>query len=154
VTRRPGWLVVAPLLVLAGCRGGGEAPAEDAVAPAAARAAGAACEPARRDDAGAHPRTITVDRVERDYVVHLPPGYDGTEPAPLVFSLHGFGGDIASQDTSTDLPALAGRRGYIVVTPQAAPLDVPDDSPAAASAAGFAGLPSGTSSARTPATSP
>jgi polyhydroxybutyrate depolymerase len=140
VTRRPGLLVVAPLLVLAGCRGGGGAPAEDAVAPAAARAGGAACEPARRGDAGAEPRTITVGRVERDYVVHLPPGYDGTEPAPLVFNLHGFGGDIASQDTSTDLPALAGRRGYIVVTPQAAPLDVPDDSPAAASAAGFAGL--------------
>ncbi len=57
-----------------------------------------------------------------------------------MFNLHGFGGDIGSQDTSTDLPSLAGERGYIVVTPQGAPLDVPDDAPAAARSAGFEGL--------------
>jgi polyhydroxybutyrate depolymerase len=57
-----------------------------------------------------------------------------------VFNLHGFGGDIVSQDASTDLPALAGERGYIVVTPQGAPLDVPRGGPAAAREAGFEGL--------------
>ena len=83
---------------------------------------------------------ITVGSLERKYVVHLPPGYDATEPAPLVFNLHGFGGDIESQDSSTDLPALAGQRGYIVVTPQGAPLELPDNAPATARNAGLEGL--------------
>jgi polyhydroxybutyrate depolymerase len=139
VTARLRWLAVT-LVVLAGCRGGSDAPGEDAALPAGADAASVVCEPARSADAGPEPKTITVGGLEREYVVHLPPGYDSTEPAPLVFNLHGFGGDIGSQDTSTDLPVLAGERGYIVVTPQGAPLDVPDDSPAAASAAGFEGL--------------
>lgn len=139
MTGRLPWLAVA-LVVAAGCRGGGDAPSEDAIAPAGADAAAAVCEPARSTDAGPEPRTITVGGLRREYVVHLPPEYDGTEPAPLVINLHGFGGDIESQDTSTDLPALAGGRGYIVVTPQGAPLDVPDDSPADASAAAFEGL--------------
>jgi polyhydroxybutyrate depolymerase len=127
-------------VVVAGCRGGGDAPGDDAALPASAGAAEAVCEPARSTDAGPAPTTIAVGGLEREYVVHLPPGYDGTEPAPLVFNLHGFGGDIGSQDTSTDLPSLAGERGYIVVTPQGAPLDVPDDAPAAARSAGVEGL--------------
>ena len=126
------------LVVLAGCRGGDDGPTRDAAAAPAADAA--TCDPARTTDAGPVPRTVTVGGLEREYVVHLPPGYDGAEPAPLVVNLHGFGGDIAGQDTATDLPDAAGDRGYIVVTPQGAPLDVPDDSPAAASAAGFEGV--------------
>jgi hypothetical protein len=125
---------------VAGCGGGGDAPGDAADAPAGADVTAAVCEPARGGDAASGPRTIAVGGLEREYAVHLPPGYDGTEPAPLVFNLHGFGGDIASQDASTDLPALAGDRGYIVVTPQAAPLDVPDNAPAAARNAGFEGL--------------
>jgi polyhydroxybutyrate depolymerase len=139
VTSRLGWLALA-LVMAAGCRDGGDAPANDALAPAGADASAAECGPGRRIDAEPGPRSITAAGLQREYVVHLPPGYDGTEPAPLVFNLHGFGGDIASQDTSTDLPALAGERGYIVVTPQGAPLDVPDDAPAAARTAGFEGL--------------
>jgi polyhydroxybutyrate depolymerase len=138
VVGRLGGLALS-VAVVAGCRGGGEGPANDA---AAARADGAAtkCEPAGTAGAGPDPESIVVGALRREYVVHLPPGYDGTEPAPLVFNLHGFGGDIASQDTSTDLPALAGQRGYIVVTPQGAPLDMPDNAPVAARNAGFEGL--------------
>jgi polyhydroxybutyrate depolymerase len=123
----------------AGCRDGGGAPRDEALAPAA-DSSPAGCEPARDLDARPVPRTIAVDGLQRTYVVHVPPGYDGSQPAPLVFNLHGFGGDIASQDASTDLPAAAGERGYIVVTPQGAPLDMPDNAPAAARNAGFDGL--------------
>ena len=124
----------------AGCRDGGAAPNDAALAPAGADPSAADCGPGRGADVDPGPRTIAVGGLRREYVVHLPPGYDGTEPAPLMFNLHGFGGDIASQDTTTDLPELAGERGYIVVTPQGAPLDVPDDAPAAARTAGFDGL--------------
>ncbi|MGH9111489.1 MAG: alpha/beta hydrolase family esterase [Acidimicrobiales bacterium] len=99
-----------------------------------------ACEPARSTDPGPSPRSLTVDGLDRQYVVHLPPAYDGTTPAPLVFNLHGFGGDIDDQDTATGLPEAAGRRGYIVVTPQGAPLSVPDDATGVAGAAGFDGF--------------
>jgi polyhydroxybutyrate depolymerase len=138
VVGRLGWLALG-VTVAAGCRGGHDGPADDA-APAGVDAAAAECEPARTADARPEPETIAVDGLQREYLVHVPPGYDGTEPAPLVFNLHGFGGDIASQDASTDLPALAGQRGYIVVTPQGAPLDMPDNAPAAARDAGFEGL--------------
>jgi polyhydroxybutyrate depolymerase len=124
----------------AGCRDGGDAPGDGSVAPASADASAAECGQGRGADVEPGSRTIAAGGLRREYVVHLPPGYDGTEPAPLVFNLHGFGGDIASQDTTTDLPALAGERGYIAVTPQGAPLDVPDDAPAAARTAGFEGL--------------
>jgi polyhydroxybutyrate depolymerase len=126
--------------MVAGCLSGGDGPADEATPPAGGDSAATECEPARTADAGPEPRTISAGALEREYVVHLPPGYEGTEPAPLVFNLHGFGGDIASHDTSTDLPALAGERGYIVVTPQGAPLDIPDNAPAAARSRGFEGL--------------
>jgi len=126
VTGRLGWLALS-LALAAGCRGGGDAPADDAATLGGTGAAATECEPARAADPGPEPRTIAAGGLRREYVVHVPPDYDGSKPAPLVFNLHGFGGDIASQDTSTDLPALAGERGYIVVTPQGAPLDVPDD---------------------------
>jgi polyhydroxybutyrate depolymerase len=138
IAGRLGWLALC-LAVAAGCRGA-DAPVSDAPAPAATEAAPTKCGPARGADAGAEPRSIAAGGLQRDYVVHVPPNYDGSEPAPMVFNLHGFGGDIASQDASTDLPALAGERGYIVVTPQGAPLDLPDDAPVAARDAGFEGL--------------
>jgi polyhydroxybutyrate depolymerase len=127
-------------VVVAGCSGVGAARDDDARVPAAAEGAMGACEPARSIDPGPAPRMITVGGLERKYVVHLPPGYDATEPAPLVFNLHGFGGDIEGQDSSTDLPALAGERGYIVVTRQGAPLELPDNAPTAARNAGLEGL--------------
>jgi polyhydroxybutyrate depolymerase len=138
IAGRLGWLTLC-LAVAAGCRGG-DAPVSDAPAPAATEAAPTECGPARGADAGAEPRSIAAGGLQREYVVHVPPNYDGSQPTPLVFNLHGFGGDIAGQDASTDLPALAGERGYIVVTPQGAPLELPDDAPVAARDAGFDGL--------------
>jgi poly(3-hydroxybutyrate) depolymerase len=35
---------------------------------------------------------ITVDGIERDYVVHVPPEVDGSVPPAVVFMLHGTGG--------------------------------------------------------------
>jgi polyhydroxybutyrate depolymerase len=99
----------------------------------------ARCEPARSTDPGPSPRTISVDGLDRQYLVHLPPAYDVTTPAPLVFNLHGFGGDIDEQDTATGLPQAAGERGYIVVTPQGAPLSVPADAAGVSGSAGFEG---------------
>jgi len=101
--------------------------------------ASAGCDQDEGDIAGG-PRTLDHAGLERAYAVHLPDAYDGETPAPMLFNLHGFGEDIESQDAATDLPAEAGARGYVVVTPQGAPLSVPEDTPQADDAAGFEGF--------------
>ena len=56
---------------------------------------------------------------EREYTLHLPPGYDGRERLPVILNLHGFTSNMDQQDTVSNLPEMAGERGYAVVTPQA-----------------------------------
>jgi polyhydroxybutyrate depolymerase len=131
-------LLVVAVLAAAACSGddGGSEPADDA-APAAETSG---CDPARSADAGTTQGSLEFDGDQRTYELSIPPGYDGTTPAPLLLNLHGFGGDGASQDASTGMPVAAGSRGYVVVAPDAAELSVPDDSSLAAEAAEFDGL--------------
>ena len=98
------------------------------------------CDPARRAVAGPVEATLSHDGLERAYTVSLPPGYDGTTPAPMTLNLHGFGGSIEGQ-LENGLPEEAGRRGYIVVTPQGAPLSVPAGLTESEDAAEFDGFP-------------
>lgn len=37
--------------------------------------------------------TTMVDGIQREYIVSVPPGYDGKSATPVVFMLHGTGGD-------------------------------------------------------------
>ncbi|MCB0661839.1 MAG: hypothetical protein KDC24_03790, partial [Saprospiraceae bacterium] len=37
--------------------------------------------------------TTTVDGIEREYIVSVPQGYDAKTNIPVVFMLHGTGGD-------------------------------------------------------------
>ena len=53
----------------------------------------------------------------RSYVVHLPAGYTPGQPAPLVLSLHGGGGNAKSNAVQTGFNAQADRSGFIVVHP-------------------------------------
>jgi polyhydroxybutyrate depolymerase len=102
--------------------------------------AGGGCGPARSADPGTTQAALEFDGDERTYELSIPPGYDGTTPAPLLLNLHGFGGDGASQNASTGMPEAAGERGYVVVAPDAGELSVPDDSSLAAETAEFDGL--------------
>ena len=102
-------------LVVAAC---GAAAAESS-APAGS------CSPARPAHHGSVVVRTTVGGVARDYELEIPPGYDGTSRAPLLLSLHGFTSSIADVDAVTRFPELAGRRGYVVVTPQAPRVDLP-----------------------------
>lgn len=79
---------------------------------AALAAAGTACG---ADD----PRyEITVDGEEREYYVHLPAGYDGATPAPLVLGLHGGGGTADKFDKLAHMNATADAHGFVAVYPQ------------------------------------
>jgi len=55
--------------------------------------------------------------VERTYLLHLSPAYDGKEALPLLFAFHGGGGDGAGMEKLTHLSDIAGARGFLVAYP-------------------------------------
>jgi len=68
--------------------------------------------------AGPVERTLTVDGVERTYLVSTK-GTTRNVPAPVITLLHGMGSTAADINRVTDLPDQASAAGTIVVTPQA-----------------------------------
>jgi polyhydroxybutyrate depolymerase len=64
--------------------------------------------------------TLRDEGIERTYHVLLPKGFNQTKTAPLVFALHGFGGEGRSFDQITQgaLTAAAGQRGIVLVFPE------------------------------------
>ena len=50
----------------------------------------------------------------RTYILHVPPGYDGTKALPLVFILHGFGGNAASMVKLTGMNDKADQENFFV----------------------------------------
>jgi len=55
----------------------------------------------------------------REYILHVPPSYTGSEPVPLVLLFHGFGQPAADQLQYSEMGAKADAEGFIVVVPQA-----------------------------------
>ena len=110
--------------------------------PGAAASTGARCTPARPASAATVQATLPFGGLDRHYLLTIPPHYDGRSPAPLIVNLHGFGGNGQSQNADTEMPALAGARGYVVVAPDGGPLRVPLNLvPGAASASQYQGQP-------------
>ncbi|MDB4906757.1 MAG: hypothetical protein JWO05_1541 [Gemmatimonadetes bacterium] len=64
--------------------------------------------------------TMIVNGVTRDYVLHVPPGYDRRKPTPLVISMHGAALWGAAQEVTSRWSELADRERFIVVYPSAA----------------------------------
>ena len=83
------------------------------------------CSPARSAVAGTQRLTFDHDGTTREYDLSVPDSYDGTAPSPLIVDLHGFSSNAAQEAVLTDMPEVAGERGYVVVTPQALEVDVP-----------------------------
>jgi polyhydroxybutyrate depolymerase len=131
--------LLAAGLAVPACSNGDDDPTSGAgPAPSASteRRATRSCGVAR---VGTTDEVLAFGGLDRTYRLTIPPGY-GEEPAPVVLNFHGFGGDAAGQDDTTDLPREAGARGYVVVSPQGAPLRIAAGAPQAEQAAGFAGL--------------
>src|SRR5689334_9824348 len=63
-------------------------------------------------------RTMEFAGLQRTYRVHVPPGYDGSKPAPLVLGFHGGGGTSQSAERTLGFDALSDRHGFIAVYPQ------------------------------------
>ena len=60
---------------------------------------------------------VTIDAEDHDYLVHLPRGYDGSKPLPLVMSLHGAASWPSFQQDVTGWNEVADRYGFIVAYP-------------------------------------
>ena len=62
-------------------------------------------------------QSLQVGALSRSYVVRAPQGLQPGTPVPLVFVLHGGGGNAANAERMTGFTAKAQREGFIVVYP-------------------------------------
>jgi polyhydroxybutyrate depolymerase len=60
---------------------------------------------------------LEVGHQLRDYQVHVPAGYDGNEPQPLLIALHGSGEGATGMRRNTGLDATADADGFVVAYP-------------------------------------
>ena len=61
--------------------------------------------------------TVEVDSVERSYMLHIPPSYDGSKPVPLIVDFH-MGGDSGSTELSdSPYPAVTDPEGVVMAFP-------------------------------------
>ncbi|MBM3858451.1 MAG: hypothetical protein FJ395_02235 [Verrucomicrobia bacterium] len=68
---------------------------------------------------GDHSHTINAGELKRHYTVHVPSGYDGRTPVPVVVMLHGGGGTSRAAATETGWGAKADKEGFLAVFPDA-----------------------------------
>lgn len=66
---------------------------------------------------GDHLRFMFFDMHIRSYMIHMPSSYDGSNPIPLVFALHGITGNSNNFRSYTGLNEKADEEGFIVVYP-------------------------------------
>ena len=70
-------------------------------------------------EAGLERIDLTVDGKARNALVHLPAGWDGTTPVPVVLSFHGLGSTASQQRTNDGFVARSDSDKFIVVHPEA-----------------------------------
>ncbi|MBA4387171.1 MAG: hypothetical protein C0404_04260 [Verrucomicrobia bacterium] len=72
---------------------------------------------------GDHNFTIKTGGLDRHYTVHVPRGYNGRTPVPVVVMLHGGGGSGRAAAVETGWDVKADDIGFIAVFPEALPPD-------------------------------
>ena len=61
--------------------------------------------------------TVQVGAVSRSYVLHVPPGYDGKKPVPLIVDFHGIGSTGWGERSSSPYPAVTDSEGVVMAFP-------------------------------------
>ena len=82
------------------------------------------CAPARAHQAGSSDETIESGGETRDYILHIPPSYSGSDATPLVLNFHGLGSNSQDQADYSGLPDTSDEEGFIVVMPQGLVTDI------------------------------
>ncbi len=75
------------------------------------------CATARPMPAGTTTQKITSGGHAREYLLHVPPGYDGTTRTPVVMMFHGLGGDPETVVAATEMAKRADADDTILVVP-------------------------------------
>jgi poly(3-hydroxybutyrate) depolymerase len=73
--------------------------------------------PPQRPAAGDHKLTLDVGGKQRSYLLHVPPGYPGDKPVPLVVGLHFYPGTGAALRDMIGMDAEADENGFLVAYP-------------------------------------
>ncbi len=66
---------------------------------------------------GDYQRSLPFGGFDRGYLLHLPPGYGGATPVPLVVDLHGFTSNAVQQRGISGMAAVSDAAGFAVVYP-------------------------------------
>lgn len=85
-----------------------------------ALAAGAQAAPPAQLPPGDYALALAHAGVPREYLLHVPVGYNATKPTPLVLVFHGTFGNANNIAQKSGLSELADREGFLVVYPEAA----------------------------------
>jgi polyhydroxybutyrate depolymerase len=106
----------------AGDRSADQGPGPTGDGATSTTAVAADCRPARTAEGagleGGRVQTFPHDGADRQYLLALPDGYDGTDAAPLVLNFHGWSGTMDAHAANTGMAEAATARGYVAVTPQ------------------------------------
>ena len=62
-------------------------------------------------------RTLTVTGMERNYLLHIPPGLSTGQPAALVFVFHGYSENASFIQQTSGFNEISDKGGFIVVYP-------------------------------------
>ncbi len=68
--------------------------------------------------AGEQDREVLVGDTTRAYTLHVPPGYSGNTPVPLVLDFHPMDLGVDYERSNSGYQALSDQEGFIVVWPQ------------------------------------
>jgi polyhydroxybutyrate depolymerase len=76
------------------------------------------CSPARPRAVGNSTVTLQSGGMNRSYLLHIPPGYDGTKPLPLVFDVHGYTSFASEQMMRSKWDKMADKEGFVLIEPE------------------------------------
>jgi polyhydroxybutyrate depolymerase len=62
---------------------------------------------------------VEVDGTQRAYVRHVPPGYDGAQPVPVVLDLPGYANQPQLETGISGMGAAGDANGFVTLTPEA-----------------------------------
>ena len=79
--------------------------------------AGTTCTPARTHAPGTSTVNMQSGGMARDYVLHIPPSYDGTTALPLVFDVHGYTSFATEQLMRSKWDQMADKEHFVLIDP-------------------------------------
>jgi len=76
------------------------------------------CSPARPHAMGTSTVNLDSGGMNRSYLLHIPPGYDGTKPLALVFDVHGYSSFASEQLMRSKWDKMADQEGFVLIDPE------------------------------------